>query len=82
MRVSRPFTPNSLAYQSQPKSKLLISRIKRPSSARNTSLKKIIQVIEKTLQKDAQTILKKVQTLDRYSKLKSRTKTPSIEVTK
>lgn len=50
--------------------KLLIPGFRRPASAKTHSLKQIIQVIENTLNKGAQTLLTKSKTLDRFSKFK------------
>lgn len=50
-----------------------MSGFKRPNSAKAHTLKQIIQVIENTLNKGAQTILTKTKTLDKFSKMKQNT---------
>ena len=62
MKATRPFTaPKEHRYRQSPR--LVISGFKRPNSAKAHSLKQIIQVIEDTLNRGAQTILTKTKTL-------------------
>lgn len=72
MKATRPFTaPKENRSRQSPR--LVISGFKRPNSAKVQSLKQIIQVIENTLNKGAQTILIKAKTLDKFSKMKQNT---------
>ena len=55
----------------KPEMKTMIPGYRRPTSAKAHSLQQIIQVIEDTLNKGAQTILNRSKTLDNFSKLKN-----------
>jgi hypothetical protein len=71
MKAARPFTAcKDTRGKSEPRT--VLSRIKRPASAKTDSLKKIIQVIENTLNKGAQTLLAKTKTLEKFSKTRHR----------
>jgi len=72
MKASRPSTALKDTKSTRKDSKHILSRPKRPQTATSDSLKKIIQVIEHTLNKGAQTILTKIntKTWDRYSKIR------------
>jgi hypothetical protein len=70
MNISRPFTAFKENRTSKIETKML-THVKRPLSAKSDSLKKIIQVIEDTLSRGANTIQKKVKTMDKFSKLKN-----------
>lgn len=70
MKINRPLTAPKEKHLSKFESKLTIPGYKRPVSAKTHSLKQIIQVIENTLNRGAQTILTKAKTLDKFSKFK------------
>ncbi len=63
MKNSRPYTAFRDNRISKVDSKIVVNQIKRPLSANNDSLKKIIQIIENTLNQGAKTILTKTKTL-------------------
>lgn len=73
MKHSRPFTACKENLTTKLDNKTVLSQIKRPLSAKNDSLKRIIQVIENTLNKGAQTILTKTKTLEKFKKMKNPT---------
>jgi hypothetical protein len=75
MKASRPSTALKDNRYGGKEGRYVLSSSKRPQTASSDSLKKIIQVIERTLNKGAQTILTKInnKTLDRYSKVRHHT---------
>jgi hypothetical protein len=82
MKSSRPYTANKDNRITKIDNKMVVSQIKRPLSAKNDSLKRIIQVIENTLNKGAQSILTKTKTLEKFKKLKNQSADPQFRMPK
>jgi hypothetical protein len=71
MSISRPHTAFRDYRTLKPDQKTILTSFKRPNSAKTDSLKKIIQIIENTLNLGAQAILVKNKSMDKFSKLKN-----------
>lgn len=71
MKASRPFTACRENRSSNGDCRSLQPN-KRPGTAKNDSIKKIIEVIERTLSRGAQVLSRKEKTMERLSKAKDR----------
>ena len=79
MKANRPLTAPKDNRLYLIDTKTVIPGYKRPVSAKTHSLRQVIQVIENTLSKGAQTILTKSKTLDKFSKFKIQMETKRKE---